>query len=347
MDKWIKLAHPVFSENIGEEIRKVIQSGNLVQGEKVKEFEDYIAQYLCVNDALAVSSGTAALHLSLIALEIGNGDEVILPAYTFLATANVIKMVGAIPVFVDIGSDFCIDASLIEEKITNRTKAIMVVHEFGLCADMEEIIEIAIRYRLKVIEDAACALGSEYKGMKAGTMGHVGCYSFHPRKLITTGEGGMIVSGDRNLMEKIKTLRNHGINNGFQYPGLNYRMTEIGAVLGLDQITAIDKMIKTRTEQARHYDKALGLSSVYLDKTHTYQTYCMVTNKENFINEMKTHGIEVGRASWGVYETDYYKSNYDCPVAKYMDKNAYSLPMGMHLSLKEIDYIYQKVKLFK
>lgn len=351
MDKWIRLAHPFFSDNIEKKVGEVIRSGNLVQGEKAKQFEESIAGYLGIENAIATSSGTSALHLSLLALGIGRGDEVIVPAYTFLATVNVVEMVGATPVFVDIGYDYCIDPLIIEDKITERTKAIIVVHEFGVCADMNPIMKLAEKYKLKVIEDAACALGAKYHRSKAGTIGHVGCFSFHPRKIITTGEGGVIVTSDSEMTINLRALRNHGIGEGFYFPGLNYRMTEISAVLGLDQLTMIDEIIKTRAHQARYYDTVLGARDDFwwITRTDSHQSYCIETSNKNFVSDMRSHGIETGRASWGICETNYYKQKYksECPIASYMHHNLYSLPIGTHLSLKEIDYICQKVKLCK
>ena len=213
MDKEIiRLAKPNISSNAIDEIADVFKSGFLVQGKKVAEFEKNLANYFNVKNAICVSSGTAALHLSLIALNIKQGDEVIVPAFTFPATANVVELVGAKPVFVDINlNDFCIDISEIESKITEKTKAIIPVHEFGQVAKIHEIIEIAKKYNLKVVEDAACAFGAEYNYKKIGTFGDTGCFSFHPRKAITTGEGGVILTNNEYIVERLFALRNHGI----------------------------------------------------------------------------------------------------------------------------------------
>lgn len=208
----IRLTRPYIPDEAIEKCIEVLRSGNLVQGLYAEKFEQAISDYLDVKHAMVVSSGTAALHLSLIALGIGPGDEVIVPAFSFPATANVVELVGAKPVFVDIKlDDFCIDASFIESVITNNTKAIIPVHEFGMPANMKPVLKLAEKYKLFIIEDAACALGAEYENRKAGAFGNLGCFSFHPRKAITTGEGGVVVTNDISLAEKIRAIRNHGI----------------------------------------------------------------------------------------------------------------------------------------
>ncbi|MCP4215992.1 MAG: DegT/DnrJ/EryC1/StrS family aminotransferase, partial [bacterium] len=242
----IKLAKPYIPEEAIKNVVDVLRSGNLVQGKYAKEFEISLCDYLDVPHAVVVSSGTAALHLALIALGIKESDEVIVPAFTFPATANVVELVGAKPVFVDINlSDFCIDTSNIEAKITAKTKAIMPVHEFGQAAKMDDIIALVKKYNLKLVEDAACALGTEFDNQKVGTFGELGCFSFHPRKAITTGEGGVIVTRSAELAEKLRVLRNHGISakNGtidFIAAGLNYRMTDFQAALGLGQMKSLE-----------------------------------------------------------------------------------------------------------
>ena len=187
----IRLAKPEFSDETIRSVLSVIKSGDLVMGEYVSKVEQFLESYLNVENAVLVSSGTAALHLSLLSLGIGAGDEVIVPAFTFPATANMVEAVGAKPVFVDIAlDDFCIDCEKIEASISSKTKAIIPVHAFGQPANMEAVLDIAKCHGLFVIEDAACALGAEFENVKVGAYGDLGCFSFHPRKAITTGEGG-------------------------------------------------------------------------------------------------------------------------------------------------------------
>lgn len=274
-----------------EEIRKVsevLKSGFLVQGKNVEKFEKKVANYLSVKYAMAVSSGTAALHLALIALGIKEGDEVVLPDFTFPATGNVVVLVGAKPVLIDIDlKTFNIDPTRIEGNITSRTKAIIPVHEFGQSADMDPILDIAKRNNLYVIEDAACALGAEYKDKKCGTMGDIGCFSFHPRKAITTGEGGMVVTNNPDVAAKVKALRNHGMTNKdgiyyFEYTGFNYRMTDFQAALGWVQMKKLDEIIKKRRELAALYDSFLKGNDILIIPNvangikHIYQSYVVL-----------------------------------------------------------------------
>ena len=236
-----KVSLPIFLSRPGindvdiSNVVEVLRSGNLVQGEKVLELEEKTSLYVNSKKCSAVSNGTASLHLALIALGVGPGDEVIIPAFSYIATGNVVEIVGAKPIFVDIDLDtFNIDAGKIESKITKNTKCIMPVHEFGLCAPMEEIMRISKKHNIPVIEDAACALGASLNGKSAGTFGEFGSFSLHPRKSITSGEGGLLVSSAIELDDKIKILRNHGVDLKATHPnfvaaGYNYRLTDIQA----------------------------------------------------------------------------------------------------------------------
>lgn len=211
---FIPLSRPHIIEKDINAVKKVLESGMLVQGREVETFEKRIASYLGIKNAIAVSNGTASLHLALIALGIGPGDEVIIPAFSYIATANVLELVGAKPVFVDVELETCnIKVDKIEEFITPNTKAIMPIHEFGLACDISAIVEIADKHHLYVIEDAACALGAKEDDKSVGSFGNFGSFSFHPRKNITSGEGGMMTTDDSDLAEKVRILRNHGIGS--------------------------------------------------------------------------------------------------------------------------------------
>lgn len=275
MSEKIRLSRPYLGDkkSLMNLLEDVIESGFLVQGKYVGQFEQLVADYLGIKHAVAVSSCTAALHLSLIALGIGPGDEVIVPAYTFPATANVVELVGAKPVLVDVDlKTYNLLVDQIEKSITTNTKAIIPVHLFGNPADLDPIMEIAKRHNLWVIEDAAGALGSTYKGRKCGTIGHLGCFSFHPRKIITTGEGGMVVTNDDELAGRIRSLRNHGMQMigsqiDFITAGFNYRMNELEAVLGIIQMREIQGIISQRHRLAGHYKDFLrGISSIAFQK---------------------------------------------------------------------------------
>src|SRR5687768_3673234 len=205
--KFIPLMVPDIQKQDIDAVVKVLQSGMLIQGSKVEELETNIARYVGVKHAIAVANGTAALHLALIALGIGPGDEVIAPAFSYIASANVIELVGATPIFVDIDiNSFNINTNLIEQTISKKTKAILPVHEFGLACDIAKICELGKKYNLLVIEDAACALGARENGKFTGSFGNVGTFSFHPRKAVTSGEGGMLVTNDAKLAARLRIL---------------------------------------------------------------------------------------------------------------------------------------------
>ncbi|MES2691169.1 MAG: DegT/DnrJ/EryC1/StrS family aminotransferase, partial [Bacteroidota bacterium] len=209
----IPLMIPSVNEDDINCVVNVLRSGQLIQGKEVEALEATIASYTGTAHAICVSNGTATLHLSLLALGIGKGDEVIIPAFSYIATANVVELVGATPVFVDIDlATFNIDETRIEEAITPKTKAIMPVQEFGLISNMEAIMQLAQQHKLYVIEDAACALGAQQNNKAAGSFGHLGSFSLHPRKAITSGEGGIITTNNKQLADKLRILRNHGID---------------------------------------------------------------------------------------------------------------------------------------
>ncbi len=300
----IPITKPCFSEEERKAILEPLESGWLVQGPKVAEFERLFAEFIGTKYAIATTSCTTALHLSLIGLGVGSGDEVIVPSFTFVATANAIEYTGATPVFCDIDLDTLnIDFEEVLKKISRKTKAIIPVHLFGLSADMKPIMEIAGQHRLRVIEDAACGFGSYYHGIHVGNFGDAGCFSFHPRKAITTGEGGMILTGDHNLMITFKSLRDHGasksdlnrhIDRGgsllpeFNQLGYNYRLTDIQGALGVAQMKSAKKIIETRKLRAERYHQMLKNESWLKipespeGSIHSYQSYvCMIKPRDD------------------------------------------------------------------
>ncbi len=356
----IKLSSPYVGKEEFEEIKKVLDSGYLVQGEKVQQFELMVSEYLNVKYCIAVSSGTAALHLALLTLGIGRGDEVIVPDFTFPATANVVEFVGASAKLVDIRPDsFCIDTGKIEASITDKTKAILPVHEFGQCADMDTIKAIAQKYNLKIIEDAACALGSEYKGRKAGTLGHISCFSFHPRKAITTGEGGMLATDNEELAQMARVLRNHGINNvngklEFTAAGLNYRMTDLQASMGIAQMKKLEAVIEKRRYIAAQYGAILkNIESLTLPYEkeygrHTYQTYHIIlsakVNRDLLKEQLLANGIECNIGAYALHQQLYYREKYRYaakafPESFFAYKQGLALPLHNQLSDNDIKLI--------
>jgi len=361
----LKLSEPHIPEIAIAKAVEVLKSGNLIQGRYVQEFELSLENYLNVEHTILVSSGTAALHVSLMALDIKRGDEVIVPAFTFPATANAVELVGAKPVFVDISlDDFCIDAWKIEEAITEKTRIIMPVHEFGQSAEMDQVIKIAEKYGLDILEDAACAFGAEFNDKKVGTLGRVGCFSFHPRKAISTGEGGLVVTNDEILAEKVKSLRNHGITfcNGkvdFSYAGLNYRMTDFQAVLGLYQLSSIDEIVNTRIRQAKKYNDGLSkikwikTPPIYANRKAIYQTYHVIVDdfvdRDALIATLKIAGIETNLGAQALNCQSYFRNKYgyrpkDFPNARKAYVYGLALPIGNHCSNKDIDHVVEILK---
>jgi perosamine synthetase len=292
----IPIAKPYFTEDEERAAAAVIRSGWVVQGPRVMEFEQSVGRYVGAAYALATSNCTTALHLALSCLGIGVGDQVIVPSYSFIATANSVLHAGATPVFADIDPrTYNIDPNLIELAITPSTRAIMPVHQLGLAADIDAIHAIAKRRGLIVVEDAATIIGGEYKGKKIGAHSEAVCFSFHPRKAITTGEGGMVTTNDGAAAKKIEMLRSHGANiSDFarhgagkviveEYPllGYNYRMTDIQGAIGVEQMKKLDWILQRRVEIGKRYDEAF--SDIDFIETpyeppyakHTYQSYCV------------------------------------------------------------------------
>lgn len=347
----IKLMTPEVGAEELDLVRQVLESGYLTTGPMTQRFEQLIAEYLGVKHAVAVSSGTTALHLALICLGIGPGDEVLVPDFTFPASANVIRHCGATPVLVDIDlATFNIDVADLEKKITPRAKVIMPVHLFGLSAEMDTVMALAQKHSLWVVEDAACALGAEYKGRKCGSMGDLGCFSFHPRKVITTGEGGMVVTDDDGYAERLRLMRNHATDrrNGervFVEAGYNYRMSDVLAAIGVAQMGKLDSIIAKHLELADCYKKALsGLNVLALPTVpegckHIYQTYATLlddrANREDVIQALRLSGIE---ASIGTYSVSAQPSYQTCEIPpNSWQAYQYTLALPFHTRMAKED----------
>ncbi len=355
-EKKIRLAKPFIPQDAFDRVNEVLRSGNLVQGKYVKELEDALENYLRIDNALLVSSGTAALHLAVMAIGIQPQDEVIVPAFTYPATANVVEICGARSVPVDINlTDFCINYRQLEAIITSRTKAIIIVHEFGQAANLSPILEIASKHGLYVIEDAACGLGSEYEGRKVGTFGDIGCFSLHPRKAITTGEGGIVVTKDTELARKISLLRNNGSVKidgrlDFLLPGLNYRLTEMQAVIGIEQLKMIDEMLVRRVDQAILYNSLFqdvsGITTprIYEDRKNAYQSYHILIEagtRDELISRLAERSIETNIGAQALNCLTYFREKYkfeerSFPNATYAYQKGLTLPLGQHLTDEDI-----------
>lgn len=343
----IPIAKTLFTEEDYEGVRKVLESGWVVQGPRVKEFEDLWCEFTGAKNSVAVTSCTTALHLALIAAGIKAGDEVIIPAFTWVATANAVEYIGAVPVFCDIDlKTFNIDVKHIENHITQKTKAIIPVHLFGLAVEMENVMSLSRKYNLKVIEDAACGFGATYKNIHAGNFGDFGCFSFHPRKAITTGEGGMITTHDSEDAETLRSLRDHGASVSdlmrhegnkpyllpeFPHLGYNYRMTDVQASLGVSQMKRAEEICARRNEVANALSEGLkeihwlNLPSFDDNHKHGFQSYVCLFNPDNVspysiekVNEMRNKfmdyllakGISTRPGTHAVHALEYYSKKY-------------------------------------
>ncbi len=359
-----------------EATKEPIMSGWITQGPKVKEFERLFAERHQVKHAYAVSNCTTALHLALIACGVGPGDEVIVPAFTWVSTANAVMYCNAKPIFVDIDLDtFNLDLNQIASKITPKTKAIIPVHLFGLCADTSYIKQNFPQ--LMIIEDGACAAGSALQGRPAGGLGHIGCFSFHPRKSVTTGEGGMMTTDDDELAGVLDKLRNHGasiseeqrhhgpkpyILSAFDMVGYNYRMTDIQGAVGIVQLKKLDMFIDERQKWAEYYEEGLKdipwLTTPKVPKgyKHGWQSYVTLIDekispfKRNEIMEiLQQNGISTRPGTHAVHMLGVYADMFnikpsDYPNAFIADQLSISIPIHNRMVKEDFDYIISAIK---
>jgi len=356
-----------------EAVTKVLKSKWLSMGPVTQKFEKEFADYLGVKHAFGVSSGTAALHIALKALGIEEGDEVILPSLTFVATANSVLYCGAKPIFADITSlnNFNISPDDILEKITNKTKAITVVHYGGYPCDMDAIMEIAKAHNLKVIEDAAHAPGAEYKGKKCGTIGDIGCFSFFANKNLVTGEGGMIVTNDDALAEKIRIMRSHGMTtltwdrhkgHAHSYDvvdmGFNYRINEMASAIGLVQLKRLDRNNEKRREIVEEYKKRLekisGISvpfKNYKEKPSFHIFPILLAediSRNEFIDKLKEKGIQTSIHYPPIHLFTYYRKKFGfeegmLPKTEFVGEHEVTLPLHPGMNEEDVEYIINSI----
>ncbi|HHW02470.1 MAG TPA: DegT/DnrJ/EryC1/StrS family aminotransferase [Thermoanaerobacterales bacterium] len=354
----LKAQYETIKNEIDSAVSEVIQSGHFIMGPNVKQFENEMASYLDVKHAIAVANGTDALILSLDALNIIPGDEVITSPFTFFASAESISRVGAVPVFADIDpKTFNIDPGLVEKKITGKTKAIIPVHIFGQPADMDAMMQIAEKHDLYIIEDACQAIGAQYKGKKAGTIGNTGCFSFFPTKnLGGYGDGGMVITDDDGVAEKIKLLRVHGSSKKYYHSllGYNSRLDEIQAAVLRVKLKYIDAWNAARREKANLYNKLLKDTPVITPyeapgSHHVYHLYTILAPERDELQKyLQEKGISTGvyyplpLHLQEVYKYLGYKKG-DLPVAESISEKALSLPLDPEVSEEQIEYVASEI----
>lgn len=362
--KIIPLHKPSISKKDIKVAVKVLESGMLVMGKNTLEFEKLASKYIGVTQSIALNNGTSSMLLVLKSLGINRGDEVIVPAFSYIATANVVELLGAKPVFVDIDiNTFNIEASKIESKITEKTKAIIPVHEFGLPCDISTVCKIAKKHKLFVIEDAACALGSKFQNQHVGTFGDAGSFSFHPRKNITSGEGGLVTTKNDVLANKVRQLLNHGLDPNtkglnFIEAGYNCRITDFQSAMLLSQMERIDQILKVKKQKADYYLNNLSNTKIKLpyvpnDRTHSWQTFYIVLQKglsqKEIIEYFRKEGIATNYGAQCIPEQQYYKKKYQINVEKHFPNalRAYNkglvLPLYESLTKEEQEHIIKTV----
>jgi dTDP-4-amino-4,6-dideoxygalactose transaminase len=365
---------------VGEEewlaLKQPLESGWLTHGPKVSEFEREFARLHLVRHALAVTSCTTGLHLILASLGIGPGDEVIVPAFTWVATANVVVHCGATPVFADVDPHtYNIDPVSAALLVTSRTRALIAVHLFGLCADIDGLRAV-MPERVYLIEDAACAVGSSYKGLPAGGLGLAAAFSFHPRKVITTGEGGMVTTGDSDLAERAHQLRNHGASVSeearhggekpyllpeFDLAGFNYRMTDLQGAVGLVQLGRLEHLVAERRRWADFYRQELGdldwllLPVTPADCAPSWQSFVTVVSesaplpRNELMERLHEAGISTRPGTHAVTELGHYQKHFPvtpgaCPVACELADRSMALPLHNRMSSDDFAYVVEVLR---
>jgi perosamine synthetase len=365
----IPIAKPYLTLDEAEAAYDTILSGWITQGPRVQEFEERFARYIGANYAVAVSNCTTALHLAMIVAGIGVGDEVICPSMTYIATANSIKYVGATPVFAEVQvGTYNLDPHDVELKITKKTKAILIVHQIGMPADIDSFRKLCDKYKLKLIEDAACAIGSEYKGKKIGSHSELVCFSFHPRKIISTGDGGMITTNRQDFYERLRLLRQHGmsINDRVRHDsnkvvfedhvevGYNYRMTDIQAAVGIKQLEKLDWIIEKRRCVAEAYHQGLkDINCLQLPTEEegyysNYQSYSIYLKKDCpldrniLMDRLLQAGISSRRGIMTIHREIAYKGvgmGLHLPVSEDLNDRSIIIPLFVPMEGSEIKYV--------
>jgi perosamine synthetase len=346
-DTRIRLGRPDTGERELAEVAEVLESGMLTMGPKVAEFEAEIARICDVPHAVAVSSGTAALHLAVLAFGLEPGDEVVVPAYTFPATANVVALAGLKPVLVDVDPETMnIDPARIE--VGPRTKAILAVHLFGRPLPLHELPDVPL------LEDAAGALGATYRGRACGGLGVAGCLSFHPRKIVTTGEGGAVTTSDDSFADAVRQMRNHGwrslVPADMPVPGLNYRLSDILCAVGIPQARRIGELLAERTRIAAGYTERLRDLPVLLPRAddgdvHGWQAYVLqVDDRDRILAALRAQGIEAQIGTYSLPLLGAYRDQGEFPGARRVFERALALPFHTRLTDGDLDRVAQALR---
>ncbi len=351
----IRLAYPDVGPDEIAAAAEVLESGQLTMGPKVDEFEAALATVCGDEHAVAVSSGTAALHLALLALGIGAGDEVLVPAYTFPATANVVALVGARPALVDVDpATMNLDPELAAAAVTPRTRAVLAVHLFGRPLDWEAL-EAALPDRVVLLEDAAGALGARRRGRPCGSLGRLACLSFHPRKVVTTGEGGAVVTRDAEVADAVRRLRNHGWrppdNRELPAAGFNYRLSDLQCAIGLTQLERLGDLLARRRDLASAYaerlDGVVALPSAEPGDDHGWQAYVVqVDRRDDALAALRQAGIEAQIGTYAVHRLAAYRDQGSFPGADACFERALALPFHSRLSESDMDRVAGALRAF-
>lgn len=372
MNKFIPFAQPLFGKEEKNEVLDALDSGWVTLGPRTHQFEEDFAKYVGSKYAVAMSSCTAGLFLSLHASGISKGDEVITTILTFAATANPIVQLGGVPIFVDVMEDSLnIDVSKIEEKITKKTKALMIMHYGGQAVDMAKVKSLAKKYKLLIIEDAATAVGTEYKGTRIGNIGDATVFSFHAIKNMSTGDGGMVTTNNKNLYDKLCLLRLHGMSKdawkrhsavgSWRYdvslPGYKFNMTDIQAALGIQQLKKLDKFIAVRQKYASIYDEKFSkIAEIRIPHNDTSNRHArnlytvqidiskLTITRDQIVEEMKKRNIGANVYYMPLYELSFYKKDLkvkpsDFPVAQKVFKKMLTLPLYPKMTIEEVNYV--------
>jgi dTDP-4-amino-4,6-dideoxygalactose transaminase len=373
----MNITAPQFDDHELQMLKQCLASGWVTQGPSVQEFERLFAARHQVQHAMATTSCTAALHLGTMALGLGAGDEVVVPAFTWVTSAHCAEYTGARPVFADVEPEtFNLDPRAFEAAITPRTRAVVVVHLFGLSAKMDEIMAIARRHHLAVIEDAACAIGTTYNGKPVGAIGDLGCFSFHPRKVITTGEGGMVSTDRADLADKVKSLRNHGATGNppgdptvgkpygmgsFNVLGFNLRMSDIQGAVGIAQMAKLDRLLAERRRLADRYTQLLGdmkeiaVPAIPKPCEHTFQSYVIrvikggMSKRNTVMEALAARNIQTRPGTHAVHRLGYYAGKYGLkpeqfPVAAMCEDTTITLPIFPGMTDEQQQFVAASLK---